>query len=130
MGQKENDRRYYLKNRERILARNRAWNEANKERAKNRAKAAAPWSGSWSNTKSRCENPAHNSYEYYGGKGIRLLLTFDEMGLLWSRDGASAMNRASIDRIDSAKDYTLDNCRFIEQSENSRRGAIERHTRK
>ena len=39
---------------------------------------------------------------------------------LWKRDGAAAMMRPSIDRMNSKKDYTLNNCRFVESTKNTR----------
>lgn len=41
---------------------------------------------------------------------------------LWHRDGASHMNRPSIDRIDPRRGYTFNNCRYMELSENCGRG--------
>ena len=40
---------------------------------------------------------------------------------LWIRDDAINMGRPSLDREDSDKNYTFDNCRFMELSENSAR---------
>lgn len=72
----------------------------------------------WQNLKSRCGNPLDIKYKYYGGKGIKLKLTKLDLVRLWARDKASEMKKASIDRIDSNKDYEINNCRFIEHSEN------------
>lgn len=77
-----------------------------------------PWRMTWRHIKDRCENPKQLSYANYGAKGIRCLLTVDEVKLLWHRDRAWELTRPSIDRIDPDKDYTLANCRYIEQAEN------------
>jgi hypothetical protein len=69
----------------------------------------------------RCDDPRHTSYKWYGGKGIKNFLTFEDVRVLWLRDGAREMKRPSIDRIDSADDYTFDNCQFIEHAENVRK---------
>jgi hypothetical protein len=37
---------------------------------------------------------------------------------LWFRDKADLLKNPSIDRIDSTKDYTLDNCQYIERGIN------------
>lgn len=42
--------------------------------------------------------------------------------MLWERDRAWLLKRPSIDRIDPDGHYEVRNCRFIELSENSRRG--------
>ena len=82
--------------------------------------ARNPWARYLALARYRCSNPKDISYKWYGGKGIKCLLTRDDIKLIWFRDKAAAMDRPSIDRIDSAKDYTLDNCRFIELVENCR----------
>jgi hypothetical protein len=69
----------------------------------------------------RCSNPSHIRYRYYGGKGIKVKMTVDDLVFLWERDKASAMKKASIDRIDSDKDYVVENCRFVELLENTTR---------
>lgn len=70
------------------------------------------------NIKSRCNNPKDVAYSYYGAKGIKSLLTLEDLIYLWKRDRAETLSQASIDRIDSNGHYTIENCRFIEMSEN------------
>jgi hypothetical protein len=55
----------------------------------------------------------------YGAKGIKFMLTMQEIKEMWHRDKAELMNKASIDRIDSTKNYCLENCQFIEHVVNS-----------
>ena len=66
----------------------------------------------------RCSNPKSISYSRYGGKGIKALLTREEIKSLWIRDKAHLLKRPSIDRIDSNGNYEYSNCRFIELREN------------
>ncbi len=47
-------------------------------------------------------------------------LTGREAKILWERDGGAAMKTPSLDRIESSKDYTFDNCRVMEKSINER----------
>jgi len=96
--------------------------ERNREYAR-RHKKKCPWAYSMSGAKARCNNPRHPSYKYYGGKGIKFLLNNKDFRYMWIRDKAAFMDRPSIDRIDPDGDYTLDNCRFLTLSENSRRRA-------
>ncbi len=74
----------------------------------------------------RCSNPKFKQFKDYGGRGIKCLITASEIRELWERDGADFMTLPSIDRIDNDGHYEFSNCRFIEQSENSRRSAINR----
>ena len=71
----------------------------------------------------RCYNSTNKNYCLYGAKGIQICqewidnpLKFEE----WSLLNGYADN-LTIDRIDSSKDYSPKNCRWITNSENSRR---------
>ena len=86
---------------------------------------ARPWYFSYSSAKSRCTNPNVNCYQRYGGRGIKFLLTREEVAYLWGRDKADSMVQATLDRIDNEKNYELSNCRFIEKSLNSTKGNYE-----
>lgn len=79
-----------------------------------------PWLKSGTCAKYRCTNPNHDFYYRYGGRGIKYLLTNDELETLWKRD-ALDLKDATLDRIDNDGHYTFKNCRFIERSENSKR---------
>ena len=71
--------------------------------------------------KYRCSNP-ENARKYYYDKGIKCEITYDELMSIWERDSGHLLKSPSIDRIDSNGNYSFDNCRFIERSENSRAG--------
>lgn len=47
-------------------------------------------------------------------------MTEIDVKILWERDHAEKLRKASLDRIDSNKNYTRENCRFIEFYENIR----------
>lgn len=68
--------------------------------------------------KHRCKNINDNNY---GGRGIKCLLSLEDLKVIWLRDEAKNINQASVDRIDNDGNYSLDNCRFISRSQNSRR---------
>lgn len=75
----------------------------------------------WNNMINRCVKMTAPHSKYYGMKGIKLLLTREQLRELWFRDNAISMKKPSIDRIDSNGHYEFSNCQFIEQSENSRK---------
>lgn len=78
-----------------------------------------PWIKSYIRAKERCLAKYSNRYHLYGGRGIKFLLTVDEIKTLWIRDRADLMKMASIDRKNPDGDYEFKNCRFIEQRLNS-----------
>lgn len=80
-----------------------------------------PWARYMRYASERCAQKNHTSYKNYGGRGIKFLMTLDEVARLWERDGAAKMKKASLDRLDQNGHYEFSNCRFIEQSENSGR---------
>lgn len=77
------------------------------------------WWGILSDIKRRCNNKNFKHYKYYGGRGIQALISSSEIKELWFRDKAYLMKRPSIDRINNDGNYIYENCRFIEQSENT-----------
>jgi len=85
-----------------------------------------PWYINWLSMRQRCNDKNTKFYKYYGGKGIKALLTLKGIKCLWFRDKAYFLKKPSLDRIDSSKNYTLKNCRFIEHSENSRLANFQR----
>lgn len=100
----------------------REYNEEHKVEKKeynNRFRKNRPWHKSYQCAKQRCNNPNAENYEYYGGKGIKFLMTEEEVKQLWIRDKAHNLEWASIDREDNDGNYIFENCRFIEFSENA-----------
>lgn len=84
-------------------------------------RVSAPWLLTYESIEIRCIRKSSTSYPNYGGRGIKMLITKEELKTLWFRDNASDMKKPSIDRIDSTGDYTFSNCRYIEFSENAKR---------
>jgi hypothetical protein len=81
-----------------------------------------PWSKFHRYASTRCSSQKYKRY------GVRMLLTKKEIEYLWIRDRADLLTRPSIDRINSFGDYTLNNCRFIELSENLHRPRIRKRS--
>ena len=72
---------------------------------------------------SRCYNQNDKNYEYYGAKGIGIYQEWLDNPKLfeeWSLENGYD-NNLTIDRIESNKDYSPDNCRWIPLMENARR---------
>lgn len=72
-------------------------------------------------TRARCNNKNNHGYKYYGARGIKALLTREEIKELWFRDKAYELKQPSIDRIDSNGNYEFCNCQFIEMVENNKK---------
>jgi len=79
-----------------------------------------PWKFTLQHIKQRCNNSNHTHYKYYGGRGIKCLITEEELKFLWFRDCAYELEQPSIHRIDNDSDYELNNCQYIEKSKNSK----------
>lgn len=93
-------------------------------------KKRTPWLVHLFNARYRCTNKNATGYEYYGGRGIKCNLTNYDAQALWFRDKAWTLIKPSIDRVDSDSDYTYDNCRFINLSENCRKAAQDKKIRR
>lgn len=89
---------------------------------RNRYKIKYPWMTFLTSARYRCKCKKSNNYKRYGGVGIRCLLSKEQIELLWIRDGANHLKEPSLDRKENDKDYTYENCQFIEFAENSRKG--------
>jgi hypothetical protein len=85
-------------------------------------RARNPWIRAFKTASQRCNNPKNVKYKYYGGRGIKFMLTLPEVKVLWIRDRAYNMSYPSIDRKHSDKNYTFKNCRFIELRKNRELG--------
>lgn len=93
-------------------------------------KIKEPWWAIWIGINNRCRSNHKRFYPYYKGKGIMNRMTLNEVKTIWFRDKAYLLKNPSIDRLDSNKDYTLENCRFIESQENSRRAGYQTNKNK
>jgi len=120
-------KKYRESHKEQIRAYQKRYHSTHKEEARKYRKKHSqgylkkhPWASHYSHAKQRCTNPNAYGYKYYGGKGIKFLLTMKEVKTLYFRDNAKDMDRPSIDRVDPEGDYTFWNCRFLELSENAR----------
>ena len=67
--------------------------------------------------KRRCSDSKCSCYKYYGGRGIRLEFTFDEL-YNWCTKNSIDPRGLEIDRIDNNGNYNLDNIQFVTHKEN------------
>lgn len=125
----------YQKDKNKILKQAKKYRDNNKDtikdyREKNKEKISKqgkeyrknfPWKRTFQHIKQRCNNFKSPDYERYGGRGIKSLITEEQLKELWFRDKAYLMERPSIDRKDNDADYTFENCRYIELKHNTLR---------
>lgn len=102
-------KQYYAQNKDKLAAR-KAWQQKHDLDYRMRAVLRT--------IVQRIEDPRHASYKWYGGQGIKNFLTVNDLKTLWVRDNANKMRKPSIDRRDVSKDYTFENCRFVELTKN------------
>lgn len=125
---KETDHIRYLKDPEKQIEYNRQWREENREYYNERARRDRKTYSFYGTERhkcskilgyirSRCNNPEKKEYKNYGGRGIKCLLSIEDIIFLRKRDGADQMKYPSIHRIDNDGDYVLQNCTYLEMSD-------------
>ena len=80
------------------------------------------WS-TWRNMRDRCNRSTNKDYQYYGGKGIVVCNEWNDYLEFkkWSILNDYTLNgKLQIDRIDGNKDYSPDNCRWVDAKTNQR----------
>lgn len=85
----------------------------------------------WLRMKRRCNNPHHDTYKYYGGRGIKVCDQWDkdfQAFEQWALSHGYAENApkgvCTLDRVNTDGDYSPENCRFVDmtvQMNNTRR---------
>ena len=122
---KEKRRRYLELNRKRTNLRHKEYCQRNKEKikawekeyGKKYRKSRLPWERTMKRIQTRCSPKGL----YFKKWKIKNRISKEELKILWFRDKAYLMKKPSIDRIDGLRDYTFDNCRYIEMRENCAR---------
>jgi len=78
----------------------------------------------WCHILSRCLNPKHKKYRYYGGRGIKVCPEWRNDYLAfkhWALANGYKEN-LTIDRINNDGNYGPNNCQWLTKSDNSRKG--------
>jgi hypothetical protein len=74
--------------------------------------------GIWGTMKKRCLKPNMPSYKYYGARGVTVCEKWMKFEGFFEDMGFS--NGLCLDRIDSTKGYSKDNCRWVTYKQNNR----------
>lgn len=82
---------------------------------------ATPEYRAWGDMLSRCNNPKSTSYEYYGGRGIRVCNRWaDSFEAFYADMGPKPSPDHSIDRRNVNRNYEPGNCRWATPTEQAR----------
>lgn len=74
----------------------------------------------WLAMRERCRRKTHWGYKYYGGKGIGITSDWDNFHAFLSDMGRKPNGDYSLDRIDNARGYSKNNCRWATREEQNR----------
>ena len=83
-----------------------------------KSKEKNPWYKHLKSTRQRCNDKNASNYKWYGAKGIKCLLTIEDIKYLWNRDKTWLFKEAHLSRNIHDESYYLDNCYFSSKKEN------------
>ncbi|HVJ20147.1 MAG TPA: helix-turn-helix domain-containing protein [Polyangiaceae bacterium] len=89
------------------------------ERTVTHGRTGSPTYIVWAGMHARCCNPKHDAYPYYGGKGVAVCDRWQEFESFLADMGERPAG-TQIDRIDNARGYEPDNCRWVTRSQQGR----------
>jgi len=73
----------------------------------------------YSMMKQRCNNPKHEAFLKYGGRGIKVCEAWGDVVQFHKDMGDPPSSEHTLDRIDNNKGYSADNCRWATKSQQS-----------
>ena len=71
----------------------------------------------WISMRQRCNNPKAQSYEDYGGRGIKVCTRWNESFSNFLEDMGPKPENRSLDRMNNSGNYEKDNCRWATMKE-------------
>jgi len=80
----------------------------------------------WRSMRQRCVNSNHNSFKYYGARGIKFCERWDKFENFLI-DMGERPDKGYLDRIDNNKDYEASNCRWVTPTQQVRNRRITKH---
>ena len=81
----------------------------------------------WGAMKKRCKNKKNISYQWYGGKGIKVCERWQSFENFWEDMKEGYSDELSIDRIDGTKDYMPGNCRWATAQQQTDNRVVKTH---
>jgi len=122
--QRNEKRRKYYQETDNIKECNKRWVEKHKEQVNEYRRKyfkTTPWARTRGSIKNRIKRGKKGESGFCSYANAKCLISTAELKELWFRDKGYEMKNPSIDRIDPSKDYTKDNCRYLEMKENRAR---------
>lgn len=98
-------------------------NHFNRTHGLSRSKIYARWAG----MKTRCTNPAADSYKDYGARGIKVCDRWKTFLNFYEDMKDSYKEGLWLDRIDNDRDYCKENCRWVTAEESNQNKRTIKH---
>jgi predicted nucleic acid-binding Zn ribbon protein len=93
------------------------------------SKNKTPEYSSWNAMKDRCNNPKHESYLRYGGRGITYDPSWNNFKVFLEDMGTKLNPKMELERINNNENYCKENCRWATHKEQTRNRGGKRATR-
>lgn len=81
----------------------------------------------WCGIKQRCYYEKHVSFSIYGGRGVRVCERWHDFANFYADMGPRPSAKHTVERLDSSKDYSPENCTWVTRAAQSRNTSRTRH---